>query len=283
MTRNGVDFSWARPGGAAIRAAGNEFVMRYVPYRGDGGKGLEPEEVDDYHANGLSIGLVFESTAMRHLDGFGAGQLDALIVQEALARMRVPETVGIHFGADFDVQPGQFAAIDTYQYGAASVLGMGRVGIYGHADLIDHCHDIGSATWFWQTYAWSRGRRSQWAHVYQYLNGQTLNGGEVDLCEAFGSEQGLWRPGQQEDAMTDNDILAVFGSTERDPAARLAAAKYRYQQALESGHSPFDVAAQAIYSALHASGAVTDTMSPDEVRAIVDAELAKARIVVGGN
>ena len=47
------------------------------------------------------------------------------------------------------------------------------------------------------------------------------------------------------EGMTDNDILAVFGSTEPDPAERLANAKYRYQQAIDTGHSPFDLAAQA--------------------------------------
>ena len=45
--------------------------------------------------------------------------------------------------------------------------------------------------------------------------------------------------------MTDNDILAVFGSTEADPAERLANAKFRYQQAIDTGHSPYDIAAQA--------------------------------------
>ena len=48
-----------------------------------------------------------------------------------------------------------------------------------------------------------------------------------------------------DDGMTDNDILAVFGSTEADPAERLANAKYRYQQSIDTGHSPYDIAAQA--------------------------------------
>lgn len=54
-----------------------------------------------------------------------------------------------------------------------------------------------------------------------------------------------WFTGQEDDGMTDNDILAVFGSTEADPAERLANAKFRYQQAIDTGHSPYDIAAQA--------------------------------------
>jgi hypothetical protein len=57
---------------------------------------------------------------------------------------------------------------------------------------------------------------------------------------------------EEEDmGMSDNDILAVFGSTERlpsgeaDHATRLANAKFRYQQSIETGNSPFDVASQS--------------------------------------
>ena len=50
---------------------------------------------------------------------------------------------------------------------------------------------------------------------------------------------------QEEEGMTDNDILAIFGSTEADPAERLVNAKYRYDEALKTGNSPFSVAAQA--------------------------------------
>lgn len=58
-----------------------------------------------------------------------------------------------------------------------------------------------------------------------------------------------------EDSLNDRDILAIFGSTERDAngnldyAARLAAAKARYEESIRTGHSPFDVAAQAIADA----------------------------------
>lgn len=34
MTRLGVDYSGGLPGGAAIRAAGYTFAMRYLGYRG---------------------------------------------------------------------------------------------------------------------------------------------------------------------------------------------------------------------------------------------------------
>ena len=52
----GVDYSFARPGGAALRAAGKSFAVRYVPYQGDQGKGLKADELSDLQANGIAVG-----------------------------------------------------------------------------------------------------------------------------------------------------------------------------------------------------------------------------------
>lgn len=214
---NGIDYSWARPTGAAIKAAGFDFVMRYVDYPGANGKGLTKVELDDLRAHGLAVGLVFESTANRALEGNAAGYHDAIAASAAIKKLGFPDDQPVYFAVDFDAQPKDMGAIDDYLGDAANELGLLRVGVYGSYAVIDHCHEQGTATWFWQTYAWSGGKQHPDRHIYQYRNGQTLNGGEVDYNEAYGDEQGLWLP---EDDVTRTEyedlVLALFaGSEER--------------------------------------------------------------------
>ncbi len=283
----GIDFSWARPGGAAIKAAGNEFVMRYVPYPGDGGKGLTAAEVEDYRANGLDIGLVFESTAARHLAGFGAGAVDGLQSMKSAKALGFPDDCAVYFAVDFDASADQMTIIDDYQRGAASILTAARVGIYGSYRVID-LTSLSNTTWLWQTYAWSHGQEHPRRHVYQYENGVTLNGGEVDLCEAYGTEQGLWKAQEEEMGMTaeeraDLDAFkrAVFAGKEQ-PGTDEERTAYANFKIGENSQSVNDTAQSAIVVALGSTGAVQPGMKPDEVQAIIDRELSKARIIVTG-
>lgn len=189
----GIDYSFARPGGAAIRAANKLFAMRYLPYGGDGGKGLTKQEVVDLHSNDIGIGVFFESTAGRMFDGYPAGVADARTARFGLAELGAPP-IPVFFACDVDTTPDQLALVDDYLRGTASVIGLERNGIYGEYDVIDHCQKAGTATFFCQCYAWSYGRKHPYRHVYQYLNGQTINGGAVDYDEAYGDTSWLWRP-----------------------------------------------------------------------------------------
>jgi hypothetical protein len=193
-TSKGVDYSWARPGGEAIKDEGFEFAIRYVPYPGDTGKGLTEEEVKDLHSHGLSIGLVFESSAERHLGGYLAGVNDANLVERARASLEFPKETAIYFAVDFDAQPSQFPLINEYQRGAISVLGFDRVGMYGHNRVLASAQNADTAKWFWQCLAWSGGKVFPDRHLYQYMNGVYVNGGAVDYNYAYGPTQGLWKP-----------------------------------------------------------------------------------------
>ena len=285
----GIDYSWSRPGGAAIKAAGFEFVMRYVPYFGDGGKGLTVPELADLRANGLPVGLVFESTAARHLEGFAAGMMDARTAIDGIAGLGLPSNRPIYFAVDFYAQPDQMRAIDDYQSGAASILGIERVGVYGSYAVIDHCHKAGTAAWFWQTYAWSRGLVHPERHLYQYSNGETLNESAVDYNFGYGTDQGLW-PANEEDEMgmtpserAEFDALkrAVFAGTEQpgDEGTRLAYANFKIG---EGGQSVNDRAASALAIALKAHGEDVDGLDEADVQRIAAQVLSGARIVPGG-
>jgi len=182
MARQGVDYSWARPGGAALKAAGKDFVVRYIPYPGHGGKGLDANELADLRNNGIDVAMVFESYAARALEGRGAGQVDARASVEALKALGMPD-IPVYFAVDFDTTEGQQAVIDDYLRGAADVIGADRVGVYGSYYVCKRCRDNGTAKWLWQTYAWSGGQVLDGLHLYQYKNGQNLNGA-VDFTEA---------------------------------------------------------------------------------------------------
>jgi Rv2525c-like, glycoside hydrolase-like domain len=195
----GVDFAAGRPGGAALVAAGKKFVVRYVPYtiivNGTAtwvSKGLTAAEVADYRAHGIDMALVWESTANRALSGYAAGVADATTAKAAAARLGFPATCAIYFACDFDALVTEYPAIDGYLQGAASVLGLVRVGVYGHNRLVAHCRTAGTATWLWQTYAWSYGVIAAGIHLYQYLNGQTVAGSLVDLDRAYQANFGQW-------------------------------------------------------------------------------------------
>lgn len=211
----GVDYSDSRPGGAVLYAAGKRFAVRYVPYGGYS-KGLTKAEALDLLANGIDIPLVFESTADRMRDGYGAGVYDAGLCVSALFELGAPSTLPIYFGADFDTTPLDYTQIDVYLQGAASVLGLNRVGIYGEFDVLDHCRSAGLAVYFWQTYAWSGGRIFAYNHIFQYLNGVFINGCEVDL-DASAVEFGQWRSnvGQPVQPDDDEDAVLVLGLFEQ--------------------------------------------------------------------
>ena len=178
----GVDYSWARPGGAALAAAGKSFAGRYL-YPG-GGKGLTAAEVNDLHAHGVSVFTIFESSAARTLDGHWAGVADAQTAQGQLAACGLPSNQVVYFGVDFDAVGGQMPVIDDYLLGAGTILGQGRVGVYGSYLVTTHCRAAGTAPNGFQAYAWSRGQVDGGADFYQYNNGQNING-SVDLVRSL--------------------------------------------------------------------------------------------------
>lgn len=212
----GLDYSWARPGGAAIKAAGFQFVVRYIPYPGNGGKGLERPELDDLRANGIAVAMVYESWAARALDGREAGKQDARTSQQQLERVGLDPNMPVYFAVDFDARPDQQNLIDEYLRGAAEVLGAGRVGVYAGYHVIKRCKENGTAAYLWQTYAWSGGNVHPDIHLYQYLNGQNVNGA-VDFNENkkadFGQEGSHPLPPAPQPTPGDSTYTVVSGDT----------------------------------------------------------------------
>ena len=189
MVLEGVDYSWARPGGALLKAAGKHFAVRYLYPDGQGGKGLDASELSDLTANGVEVPVVYESYAARAKEGRAAGQADAKTAQAALVALGMPSGMPIYFAVDYDAPESDQGVIDEYLRGCADVIGVDRVGVYGGYWVIKRCHENGTAKWLWQTYAWSGGNVHPENHLYQYRNGQDLNGA-VDFCRALKENYG---------------------------------------------------------------------------------------------
>lgn len=193
----GIDYSSGRPGGAAIAAAGKQFVIRYLRYRGlpDPAKALSAVEVVDLHAHGISVVANFESTATRVLDGQVAGAADGTDARVALNILGAPADMPVYFSVDFDIHlASQFAKLDAYLAGVATQLPIGRIGVYGSLRLVRHCQAAKNASWFWQASAWSGGLIAGGIHVYQYQNGQRINGASVDFDRSLQANYGQWAP-----------------------------------------------------------------------------------------
>jgi hypothetical protein len=188
--KKGFDYASARPDLNALAEAGC-FVVRYVCAL-VGMKVISKKEADDIRAHGLGLGLVYEQYELRPLEGRAAGHADALV---ALAQGRAagfPDDRPIYFAVDFDAQPVHQTAVDEYLRGAAEVLGIARVGVYGGVQLIDRCWASKTASFFWQTGAWSYGAESVHANMVQMTaqNNTVIGGSKVNIDEVRQSDWG---------------------------------------------------------------------------------------------
>ncbi len=206
MTLQGID-ALNPPPSSAIKNAGKAFVVRYT-------KDCTAAELEADRAAGVLTVMVFESTGTDFSLGFPEGVLDAQLAQEQLAALGIP-SAPVYFAIDQGTS--DYSAVNAYLDGCASVLGLSRVGVYGDANVCTNAR--GHATYFWQTYAWSGGVAEGWVHLYQYLNGQTIDGYTVDLDKTVISDTEF---GQVK--YTEDDVLLIFEAT-------VVAGEYKGQQA----------------------------------------------------
>lgn len=195
---SGIDYAGGRPSGADVAAAGYGFACRYMSDGGDElpGKLLLPEEVNDLHANGISIVLNWETTGDTARGGFQAGVNDA---QGAVATGRAvnsPVGSAVYFSIDWDASPDDQNAINDYFRGINSVIGVAATGVYGSYYVVQRCLDAGVVSWAWQTQAWSGGLRDPRVNILQNNDASYVYVGDVecDLDIALTPNFGQWSP-----------------------------------------------------------------------------------------
>lgn len=171
----GLDFSWGRPGSAAIKAAGRVFVCRYLGAGRFGGKGMAGVEFADYLNNGIAVVLNFESSGT-DTTSYANGVADATFAQGQAVLLGHGDAV-IYFSND----KADTTGLVDYLRGVNSVIGLNRTGLYAGLAGIQAAQAAGVARWFWQTYAWSQNHVAPGVHIFQYLNGQRINNADVDF------------------------------------------------------------------------------------------------------
>lgn len=165
--------------------------MRYIG-RGSYDKLLDNPEKNVILANGLSIVSLCEGFEQDALNGYSQGVQDGQIAAQWRDRIGMPAERPVYFAVDFDAQDWQMGAIGDYFDGCASILGRAWIGVYGGFRTVEAMANMGKVGWYYQTYAWSYGQWSAFAHVRQTENHVIRCGGLVDLDQSMIVEYGQW-------------------------------------------------------------------------------------------
>jgi hypothetical protein len=205
----GLDYAGSSPGAAAVKAAGFDFVARYLSRYS--AKTIKQPEYDDMTNNGVGVVLVFEDYANQALKGYDQGVADAQVALEQANALGWPANRPIHFAVDFDISDAQKPIAGEYMKGAISVLGLARVGAYGGFYWIKYCAENGLASFFWQAVAWSGGQIHEATTLFQRLGGTVVNGTSCDINESL-----------KDDFGQSNATITEGKKMNKDQAAELA-------------------------------------------------------------
>jgi hypothetical protein len=96
--------------------------------------------------------------------------------------------------------------INDYFRGVSSVLGLSRTGVYGGYWPLTRLKTARLAAWFWQTIAWSGGKKLPGRHIYQYAQTVKINGVSCDVDTATATDYGQWQPGKTPTPSTEDDM-----------------------------------------------------------------------------
>lgn len=189
----------------AIRAAGYEFAARYLVPEQYAWKRLTREEAEAITAAGLKIVSVFQRGTSDAAGGAPNGTRDGKAAYREAKLIRQPEGTAIYFAVDYDAQPKDYDAIEAYLRAAAKEIPGYQVGVYGSFAVVEAMAKRVPGIRLWQTYAWSKGKRSSKVNIWQYKNDVTVAGHKVDLNESYGGE-GWWTVGGGKEVVNQPNV-----------------------------------------------------------------------------
>jgi len=212
-----IDFAERRIPPSEIKAAGYGGVVNYVSESRPGAnfeaKPITREYADALRAAGLQIVSNFQygkpgwPDPSDYTRGYDGGVADAKTALRLHAAAGGPDSAPIFFSIDDNIDGNTWNGVAVQWFrGINSVMGMGRTGIYGHAQACGWAiRDgvIGSSStpghrWAWQTRSWSNGEREPMAVLYQSVvntpssPGPLLGGINVDVDEVLAADFGQW-------------------------------------------------------------------------------------------
>lgn len=197
----GVDFAFSHPDPAGLYDLGFRFAGRYIG-AGTDDKQLHADEIASLNGAGLAIVSLVEGGSQGALGGYLVGVAHGQLAQADVVQLGIPQDRPMYAAIDFDFQDADQGVVGAYLDGLASVIGWGRVGVYGGLRAVQWAHEVKGVRWLFQTYAWSHGAWYPAAQLRQTLNGQEAAGGQVDLCVATVDDYGGWFIGGQPDNPT---------------------------------------------------------------------------------
>jgi hypothetical protein len=177
MTIQGIDYAWGRPDPGAIKRAGYAFALRYLAVGGPSvsGKVIGLAERQALHAAGLGVGLVWETSQMRPLDGAAAGKADGQTARAMAHDLGFPDGFSIFGAVDFNPPASQYPIIADYLRAAG-------FDCYANAGTCQYMADHGICKHFWQ-HDWGGGTFGR-RHLHQ--RGQvSVGGAQVDVNDAY--------------------------------------------------------------------------------------------------
>jgi hypothetical protein len=212
-----IDFAERRIAPGEIKAAGYGGVVNYVSESRPGAnfeaKPITREYADALRAAGLQIVSNFQygkpgwPDPSDYTRGYAGGVADAQTALRLHGAAGGGGSAPIFFSIDdnIDLNTWNGAGVDWFR-GINSVMGVGRTGIYGHAQACGWAIRDGvignSSTpghrWAWQTRSWSNGEREPMAVLYQAVvnspsNPSPLLGGiNVDIDDVLAPDFGQW-------------------------------------------------------------------------------------------
>ena len=212
-----IDFAERRIPPDEIKAAGYGGVVNYVSESRPGAnfeaKPITREYADALRAAGLQIVSNFQygkpgwANPSDYTRGYDGGVADAQTALRLHGAAGGAGSAPIFFSIDdnIDVNTWNGVAVQWFR-GINSVLGVGRTGIYGHAQACGWAIRDGvignSSTpghrWAWQTRSWSNGEREPAAVLYQAVvntpsnPGPLLGGINVDVDDVLAPDFGQW-------------------------------------------------------------------------------------------
>lgn len=200
-----IDYSFARPDPAAIRAAGYSGVCRYLTGQG---KALTASERDALFAAGLDLLLNFEQNADNAKGGYAQGLKDGKAAANAADALGAPRGMAIYFSVDYDTAASYPAVVANYLKGcAAGMAGRYEMGVYGSYYVVHGAMADGQAKYGWTTVAWSYGHKA--GHIFQ-TGEQTFSHG-ADIDEPLQADIGSWKQGENIDMALDPKDPVVAG------------------------------------------------------------------------
>ncbi|AKC02950.1 endolysin [Gordonia phage GordDuk1] len=218
---------------AAIKQAGHAGSFGYLstsrPGTSFSGKPIKKSWVDEMNKLGLTVISCWQFGKNATADwrkGFMGGVADANAALTKHKELGGDPSAPIFFAIDDDVTLATFnGPVSEYLKGAASILGVDRVGVYGSIrvvewavedELIGKTHDGSGRYYGWQTKAWSQGI-SKHACVYQRIVDTASNPGpivgssRVDVNDVLTADYGQW--GYSRDGVDWDAVMHQFMGT----------------------------------------------------------------------